>query len=139
MPKPTTSDLIVSSVLEETRVARKAHHQAIALMVQTAEAEDPVPGVQMETFVRAQALHQLWTRARSWAGVTALSEEDQRLNVPSAPEAALRQLLSIEGPFVLGQDASEMARLVHEHRMAMYHRWHRDLEAILERHTGEGS
>lgn len=138
MPEPTTNDLIVASVREETRVARKAHHQAITLLVNTAEAEDPVPGMQMETFVRVQALHQLWARARSWAGVTALSEADQHLNVPSAPEPALRQLLTTKAPFVLGQDASEMARLVHEHRMAMYHRWHRDLAAILERHTGNG-
>jgi uncharacterized protein with beta-barrel porin domain len=138
MPRPTTNDLIVASVLEETRVARKAHHQAITLLVNTAEAEDPVPGMQLETFVQAQALHQLWGRAHSWAGASALSEADQRLNVPRSPEPALRKLLNTKAPFVLGQDASEMARLVHEHRMAMYHRWHRDLAAILERHTGNG-
>jgi DNA-binding PucR family transcriptional regulator len=138
MPEPTTNDLIVASVLEETRVASKAHHRAIALLVETAEAESPVPGLQLETFVRAQALHQLWARARSWTGASALSEADQRLNVPSSPEPALRKLLNTKAPFVLGQDASEMARLVHQHRMAMFHRWHRDLAAILERHTGNG-
>lgn len=138
MPEPITNDLIVASVLEETRVARKAHHDAIALLVMTAEAESPVPGLQLETFVRAQALHQLWVRARSWTGASDLSEADQHLNVPSSPEPSLRKLLNTKAPFVLGQDASEMARLVHEHRMAMYHRWHRDLAAILERHTGNG-
>ncbi|WP_331759246.1 hypothetical protein [Streptomyces anulatus] len=138
MPAPTTNDLIVASVLEETRVARKAHHHAIALMVEIAEAEAPVPGLQLETFVRAQALHQLWARARSWTNASALPQADQHLHVPSSPEPALRQLLNTKGPFALGQDASVMARLVHEHRMAMYHRWHRDLAAILERHTGNG-
>ncbi|MGW0670693.1 hypothetical protein [Streptomyces sp. NPDC002746] len=138
MPRPTTNDLIVASVLEETRVARKAHHGAITLLVKTAESESPVPGLQLETFVRAQALHQLWARARSWIGVSALSHTDQPLSVPSSPEPALRKLLNTKAPFILGQDASEMTRLVHEHRMAMYHRWHRDLAAILERHTGNG-
>ncbi|MDW4912605.1 hypothetical protein [Streptomyces californicus] len=128
----------MASVLEETRVARKAHHGAIALLVKTAESESPVPGLQLETFVRAQALHQLWGHAHSWTGASALSEADQRLNVPRSPEPAMRQLLNTKAPFVLGQDASEMARLVHEHRMSMYHRWHRDLAAILEHHTGNG-
>ncbi|MGW7312299.1 hypothetical protein [Streptomyces sp. NPDC054865] len=126
MPRPTTNDLIVASVLEETRVARKAHHQDITLLVNTAEAEDPVLGMQMETFVH------------SWTGRSALSEADQHLNVPRSPEPALRQLLNTRAPFVLGQDASEMARLVYEHQMAMYHRWHHDLTAILDRHSGSG-
>ncbi|MFD3422087.1 hypothetical protein [Streptomyces decoyicus] len=57
-------------------MARKAHRHAIFLLVESAEAEAPVPGLQLETFVRAQALHQLWARARSWSGASDLSQAD---------------------------------------------------------------